>query len=661
MRKKKLSAELLLEDALVADVPREAAPRTLPLPNRPLVLLGVFFALTAAIVAWRILDLGILSAAEYRELAEGNLIAREREPAPRGQIFTRTGTILADNEAAFAAVLDIPEFLNHPEEQDPLLEIIYATLGVPPKQVWESVREQGGSGKAEPVVLEASLTQGQLITFMSSNYAALRVRGSFRRVYPYGASFAPAVGYTSSATVSDLRRAPDLSGQDVVGRGGVEGWYDTTLRGQPGISVTLRDAKGRALETKEQQAPRIGQSLTLTLDEDFQEYFKQRLQAGLDDLGRTSGVGLAMDPRNGEVLALVSLPSYDPNILVASGRNSEKKKLLTNPAEPLFNRAVAGLYSPGSTIKPLVGVAALAEGVVTPSRTIYSPGYLEVPNPFYPDQPSRFLDWRPQGTVGLRSAIAQSSNVYFYLVGGGGRRDQVSPPEILAGQGEIKGLGIVRLREWWQKFGLDQPTGIDLAAEATGFLPSPEWKEKTADRPWRLGDTYNVAIGQGDITVTPIELLNYIAAIANGGKLYQPHLNASSTPSILADLTRFAPEIREVQKGMRLGVTSPLGTSYKLNDLPFAVAGKTGSAQIQNNTKTNAFFVGYIPQYVRDPVSFPPRNKYGVNSRESTISDNSGPPLAILILIENAREGSLNTVPIAKDVLWWYWAHRLIR
>ena len=197
----------------------------------------------------------------------------------------------------------------------------------------------------------------------------------------------------------------------------------------------------------------------------------------------------------------------------------------------------------------------------------------------------------------------------------------------------INGLGLDALRDWWKKFRLDRQTGIDLPGEARGFLPSAEWKQERTGRPWFLGDTYNVSIGQGDLSVTPIALLNYIAAIAESGIMYEPHVNRARAPSVIDDLSPYAMEIREVQKGMRQTVTSPVGTAYLLHDLPVPVAAKTGSAQVRNNQEENAFFVGYMPA--------------------------DAPQLAILILVENAKEGSLNDVPIARDVMNWYYENRL--
>jgi penicillin-binding protein 2 len=326
----------------------------------------------------------------------------------------------------------------------------------------------------------------------------------------------------------------------------------------------------------------------------------------------------------------VNLPGYDDNVF-ASGTTAEIQQLVTSAAKPLFDRAVGGQYNPGSTIKPLDAVAALKEGVITPDRTVFSPGYLFVPDPYNSSTPSKYLDWQYQGAVNIKSAIAQSSDVYFYVVGGGSpsAHPMLNDPSDYG----ISGLGIGRLNTWWRAFGFGTSTGIDLPGEGAGFLPTPAWKQTKMGTPWLLGDTYNVSIGQGDLLITPLQLVDYIAAIANGGKIYRPFVNAASTPVVRDDLTSLLPEIQIVQSGMRASVATPRGTAYTMHDLPFSVCAKTGSAQIRNNTQENALFVGYAPC--------------------------ENPQIAMLVLIENSVQGSLNAVPIAKDVLNWYYQNRL--
>jgi cell division protein FtsI/penicillin-binding protein 2 len=243
----------------------------------------------------------------------------------------------------------------------------------------------------------------------------------------------------------------------------------------------------------------------------------------------------------------------------------------------------------------------------------------------------RFATQKAHAWVNAQSALARSSNVYFYEVTGGFQNQ--------------RGIGIEKLKQWWQLFRLDQKTGIDIPGERVGFLPDPDWKERVKNDPWRVGDTYNVAIGQGDFMVTPLGLLNYIASVANGGVLWKPHvatgvLNADGgvitemRPEVLADFKeKIAGALPTVRRGMRDAVLKDYGTAHLLHDLPVDVAAKTGTAQIQNNQKTNAFFVGYAPY------------------------DN--PELAIIVLVENSREGGRNTVPIAKDIFMWYYENRL--
>ncbi len=350
--------------------------------------------------------------------------------------------------------------------------------------------------------------------------------------------------------------------------------------------------------------------MLITVDLEFQKYFYERFQQSLQELERHAGTGIAMNPKTGEILAMVSFPSFN---------NNEPVKYLRAPNQPLFNRAVSGVYSPGSTIKPLMALAGLKEKVMDTNFEVYSPGYLEIPNPYNPENPSRFLDWRVNGLVNLHSALARSSNIYFYVIGGGYKN--------------TKGLGINKLNEYWKKFGFDKKTNIDLSNEAVGFLPNPEEKEKRTKQPWRIGDTYNVSIGQGDLIITPIRLLTMIASIANNGKMMKPHFLLDEPPDILFDYSDWGDLIKEVQRGMRDAVAQSYGTANFLYDLPYKTAGKTGSAQIANNTKTNAFFTGYGP-----------------------VSD---PQIVILILVEDAKGGSLNAVPIAKDVLKWYYDKRL--
>jgi penicillin-binding protein 2 len=614
LRKKKVN----LEDVLADQAPEDIIE--VPVADRIFKVFFAAFFLFSLVIAIQLIDLGVRRHNFYAARAVDNMSDVKVEPAPRGIIFDRTGLPLIKNEPSYKAYL-LPR--NLPETSEArLAEInrIFEILGLD-EGLRKKLRERDWS-LTEKFLLVADLNQEQLVNIVSANLKSVKIEPSFKRMPTKSFVFSHLLGFTGLVGEEDLQVNRQLSIDDEIGKDGLEGFYDSYLRGINGEEVTVRDAVGFPRGEQKRRLAEPGKNMRTFIDAGLQEYFYERLKKGLDTLGRTRGAGIAIDPRNGEVLALISFPGFD---------STNISKFLNSQDKPLFNRAISGLYTPGSTIKPLHAVAALAEGVVDPKTEIFSAGFIELPNPYFPEIPSRFLDWRAHGWVNLRSAIARSSNVYFYEVGGG--------------FGNQIGLGINRLKKWWQEFRLDSVTGIDLPGEAKGFLPDPDWKERKTGEPWRIGDTYNVSIGQGDLLITPLGLLNYISAVANGGKLYRPRVVESiidasgqivyyNKPEILGEITPAAKGfLREVQEGMRDAVRMPYGTANILNDLPISVAAKTGTSQVENNKRTNAFFVGYAPF--------------------------EAPEIAILILIEDSREGSLNTVPIAKDVLMWYYKNRL--
>lgn len=555
----------------------------------------------------RLLALGGFGHDYYLGRAEANVNQEIPLIAPRGIIFDRNGVPLLENQPIFSVFLKANEMVRT-GEKEAVLKAAREILGLNKEDLIKQF-EDPDLLTAYDIILKRDITREQVIAIKSLNLRSLAVENDYERHY-LDPAFAHLVGYVGLVSGDDLRSDEKLVLNDLVGRAGLEAYYDEALRGENGALGIFRNAEGEIESVSRKKDERPGENLETTIDAELQKYFYSRTVQGLTNLGRTSGAGIAVNPENGEILALFSLPSFDGNNVSAA---------LQGPNRPLFNRPVSGLYSPGSTIKPIHAVAALEEGVVNPATQIFSAGYIEIPNPYFPDQPSRFLDWKPHGWVNLYSALARSSNVYFYTVGGGFEG--------------IRGVGIEKLRYYWQKFGLDKKTGIDLPGEAAGFLPSPEEKESRTGSIWRVGDTYNVAIGQGDLILTPLELLSATSAIAGHGKAYVPHINKSKSPEILIDVSELESALSEVRKGMVDAVSETYGTAYLLHDIPTSIAAKTGSAQIAGNTKTNALFLGYAP------------------------ADN--PQIAILILIEDAREGSLNAVPIARDVFQWYDENRL--
>jgi penicillin-binding protein 2 len=631
--KKRKDNELAFEDSLSDDWSRDIKVTEVPIGNRPLLYLGIIILGITVVITGQVVYLNMAKGAYYAARAVDNVAQAQETTAPRGEILDREGDVLADNKAAFAALLNARAFVNTESLRSSTIAAAQNIFGITPESFMELINQASADNFATPIVLAENVTSNQLVNLQALNLPTITMQKDFARVYPNGRVFSSVIGYTGRPTAADLKNDATLTASSFVGKTGIEAFYDSDLRGAPGFTIQYKNARGQTLGEGQTSPSKTGAPLTLTIDGGLQTFFYNRLANGLHSLGRTIGLGIAIDPQTGEVLSLINLPGFDNNVFSQAGSSSitEIRNLLTSTDKPLFDRAVSGYYNPGSTIKPLDAVAALKDGVIDSTREVFSPGYLMVPNPYSSSTPTKYADWQYQGRVNLVSAIAQSSDVYFYLVGGG---SPVSTPMLNdASDYGIKGLGITRLNQWWQAFGLGTSTKIDMPSEAKGFLPTPAWKESRFGTPWLLGDTYNVSIGQGDLLVSPLQLISYIGAIGNGGKIYRPFVNASATPTVNVDLTNLLPEIQQVQVGMRATVTSPKGTAHTLNNLPLDVCAKTGSAQVHDNSQENALFVGYAP------------------------CDN--PTIAILILIENSRQGSLNAVPIAGDVLNWYYQNRL--
>jgi len=612
LKSSKSKKEIYLEEAVLDDFAKDLDLVELPLSEKAFKLVKILIFVGILMVIGKIILLGIVKADFYQNRAMLNAAEQTVLTAERGIIFDKFDKPLVSNSSTFHLTLKIVNFIKNKEEEQKTIEALKEVLQFSSHDIDELF------GKIKNVNLEtqnsiviSEISSEQALKIKKFNLNSLEVKENFKRIYQEPEVLAHLIGYTGFVDKNDLKENPSLSFDEIIGKSGLEAYYNNELKGQSGLIIGYRDAKGEIFEKKHFSDPSPGKNLYLTIDSEFQSYFYNRLQERLNALGRNVGVGIALNPQNGEVLALISLPGFNSNKITS--------EFLTNPLKPFFNRAISGVYAPGSIIKPLVATAALKEKIIDPLKEILSVGFIEIPNPYYPDQPSRFLDWKPHGWVNLYSAIARSSNVYFYEIGGGFENQ--------------KGLGIEKLKEYWQKFGLGKKTGIDLLGEASGFLPDPTEKEKRTKTPWRLGDTYNVSIGQGDLLMTPVQLINYIALIANNGKNYRPFINKEKGEQVLIDLSSLLPEIKEVQKGMVDAVEKSYGTAYSLSGLPFSIAAKTGTAQIQANHTINAIFVGYAPV--------------------------ENPQIAVLILIENAKEGSINTLPIAKDVLLWYYNNRI--
>lgn len=388
------------------------------------------------------------------------------------------------------------------------------------------------------------------------------------------------LGYVSSP-------AKDSSGrywQDTfIGKDGIEKYYNTNLTGLNGVRITETDVSGAIQSENIVTPPKAGEDIKLSIDSKIQKKMYESISSMANMVSFSGGAGALMDIKTGELLALTSYPEYNSNILSDGSDKKTINNYFSDNRKVFLNRALSGLYSPGSIVKPFIGYGALAENVITPTKQIYANGSISIPNPYFPDKKSIFKDHGVFGYVNMVKAIAISSDIYFYEIGGG-FQDQ-------------KGLGIVNIDKYAHMFGISDKTGIDLGGEKSGTIPTPEWKAKTFNGDiWRVGDTYNTSIGQYGFQVTPIQMVRAVAGIASMGIIPTPHLRLAdaSYESKITTLDIDKDKMKVIQDGMRHVVTE--GTAQALNLSSVKVAAKSGTAQVGlGNTNTNSWIVGFFP------------------------------------------------------------------
>lgn len=365
-------------------------------------------------------------------------------------------------------------------------------------------------------------------------------------------------------------------------KGGIELVYDKELSGEPGVKMVERDALGN-IESKSLLSPaKSGDNLTLALDARLQHNLYEAVKSTADEARMKGGSAALMDPYTGEIYALVSYPEYDPEVMSRGKDKAAINGYLTNSQNPFINRALSGLYTPGSIVKPFFALAALKEGVITPSTRIYSAGSIAIPNPFFPGKETVFKDWKAHGWMDMSRAIAVSSDVYFYEVGGGFENQ--------------KGIGIANIGKYSRMFGIAEETGIDLPGDTTGVIPDPEWKKKVFDGDiWRIGDTYNTSIGQYGFQVTLVQMVRAVASLANHGTLVTPHVIHDTEKTFPTTSLDFPSDYYVVtDAGMRGAVTE--GTAGPLNVPYIKVSAKTGTAQVgAQNQFVNSWSMGFFP------------------------------------------------------------------
>lgn len=605
-----------------------------PIKNRNFIFLYILIVAFLAVFFLRAGYLQIIKGEYYSGLSQGNKLRIYTITAPRGIIYDRSNQPLVYNEPSFDLVIDLIDFLeNSSLVQDEILrkiieiipsdEDIFTTNGLKLK-IEEGRKITSQLVLAENINREPALILESLV----DDWSGIRLEKNAQRQYLFSKSFAHILGYTGQISPAELKSHPDYSLNSQIGKDGLERQYESTLRGESGQEQVEVDALGRTRNLFASKPPIPGQGLVLFIDGELQKNLYSSLEAMLKKLsfsekGISKAAAVAIDPNNGGVLAMVSFPSFDSNLFAQGISQTELDFLMKKTDLPFLNRVVAGQYPPGSTLKPLIAASALEEKIISPYEQIDCHGAISIVNQYNPGVVYRYPDWKVHGLTDVTKAIAESCNVYFYIIGGGYER--------------IKGLGVEKIKKYLQSFGLGQSTRIDLPYEEIGLIPDEDWKVNYVGEEWYLGDTYHLSIGQGDILTTPLQMAMAITSIANGGILYQPRLVDKIVDSrkdqIIKTQTKVVGDnfiqkenIEAVQKGMRQAVLT--GSAVALNNLPVKAAGKTGTAQFGTKGNTHAWFVGYAPY------------------------DN--PQIVLAILIEGGGEGHKAAVPVAKDVLEWY-------
>lgn len=591
--------------------------------------IAIFLVLFVAILLGRAAWLQIYKGEYYYSMAEGNRIRFERLEAKRGIIYDRNGEPIVRNVANFLLYFVPSDLPTDEGEMDVILDRIAGIIGNNPAEMKEKVAKinRKSLDAYRPLFIADNIEyeKAMQLYLESSHWRGVVLSNKTRREYDLrgSLSLSHVLGYTGKINEKEVEKfGNEYLPIDYLGKIGIENFWEAELKGVHGRKQIEVDALGKEKKIISQTKEEDGHNLVLTIDIEAQRKLEEIMNATLSRMKLTKGVAIVMDPNNGEIIASVSLPAYDNNIFAKGISAKDYGDLINNPDNPLFNRTVSGEYPSGSTIKPVMAAAALEEGIISEKTSFLSSGGLRIGQWFFPD-------WKAggHGSTNVKKAIAESVNTFFYIIGGG--------------LDDFIGLGIERIVKYEKMFGLGAQTGVDLPGEASGFLPSKEWKEKTKNEKWYIGDTYHAAIGQGDVTATPLQVAVFTSFFANGGKIYRPHY----IKEVLDSRDNKVREIKEdpvkekfikeynvqvVREGMRQTVTG--GSARSLSMLPIEVAGKTGTAQWSSKKDPHAWFTGFAPY--------------------------NDPQLAFTILVEEGKEGSSVAVPIAKEFLEWYFRER---
>ena len=590
--------------------------------RRRLIFTAVVAVLLLSLVVGRLYVLQVVEYDHYVTLSDSNRIRLKALPPTRGLIFDRYGVVMADNLPAYR--LEIVR--EQVDDLDVTLERLrqYVDYDDQDLKRFEQASRRRRPFESVPLRLNLNDEEVARLAVNLHDFEGVEINARLTRNYPLGAHAVHALGYVSRIDERDLSAVDETeySGTTHIGKLGVEKFYEQELHGKVGFQQVEVNANGRTLRVLSETPPVQGNNLYLTIDSRLQRVAEQAF-------GDQTGAAVAVDPNNGEVLALVSMPVFDPNLFVNGISYANYNQLRDSPDRPLFNRALSGQYPPGSTTKPFFALAGLELGAVTAEHKAFCPGYYQLPN-----EPRKYRDWKKEGHghMDLDGAVTQSCDVYFYKL--------------------AYELTIDRMAAFMQQFGFGRKTGIDSTGERNGLMPTREWKRGAEGLPWFPGETLITGIGQGALLVTPLQLANSTAAFASWGTRFQPRLvkavekipqyeKVATSSSIAGRYEVVKPENWEhVHKAMINVVHGLRGTAHRISrGLDYQVAGKTGTAQVFEIAQDEEYDEEEVHEKLRDHALF------------VSYAPADAPRIAVAVIVENGGHGSSVAAPIARLIM----------
>ncbi len=590
--------------------------------QRRLMVAAIIVVVLLSVVLGRLYVLQVVDQEHFTTLSNSNRMRFKALPPTRGLIYDRNGVVLADNLPAYR--------LEIIREQVDDLDATLARLGELVEISDSAIKRFRKASKRRrpfesvPLLLNLSDEEVARLAVNIHKFQGVEINARLTRFYPMGPLAVHALGYVGRIDEQDLNNLDEsnYAGTSHIGKLGLEKYYEQDLHGEVGLQRVEVNAAGRTLRVLEEQPPLAGNNLRLTIDAGLQ-ILGEKL------IGKERGALVALDPRNGEVLALVSMPNYDPNLFVNGISFKDYKSLRESRDRPLFNRALTGQYPPGSTTKPLFGLAGLEYSVTTPGKKVFCPGYYQLPI-----DDRKYRDWKKtgHGPIKLSDAITQSCDVYFYDLS--------------------YRLGIDRMSEFMFAFGFGQRSGIDTTGESPALMPSREWKRRIRRQPWFPGETLITGIGQGAFSATPLQLASAIGALAMQGKRYKPHLVKSIEFVNDQEEREVEPELLEnyrlkrlsnwktVVRGMVNVVHGARGTARKSGEgAVYKIAGKTGTAQVFGIKQDEEYDAEKIAKRLRDHALF------------VAFAPAEDPRIAVAVIVENGEHGGSTAAPIARAIM----------